>query len=233
MTVPLVQRKSDVYVGADNLDTYSYPFVIAAYGELIVQTQVVATGVITDLVLDTGFTATGEGSATGGSIVLTGGNLPTGTNLLIKGDLDFDQLTDFDNQGGWHPEVHEAAFDKLTKMAQLNKDVRESHLSFPLFDGDDLNYEAPSVADRAGKVLASDALGNVTAVDVLDEDDLASDSATGLATQQSIKAYVDDSLTPTAYTGGESVTLPNGMIMKHGYKLTPISHIRKITIILM
>ena len=57
-------------------------------------------------------------------------------------------------------------------------------------------------------------------VSVLDEDDMTSDSATALATQQSIKAYVDDSSTdgfsPTAYAGEESVTLPNGLIMKMG-----------------
>jgi hypothetical protein len=49
---------------------------------------------------------------------------------------------------------------------------------------------------------------------------MASDSATSLATQQSIKAYVDTSKTsafvPTAYAGEGSVTLPNGLIMKWG-----------------
>ena len=53
---------------------------------------------------------------------------------------------------------------------------------------------------------------------LLDEDDLSSDSATRGATQQSIKAYVDSApnFTPSSYTGGESVTLPNGLIMKFG-----------------
>jgi len=57
-------------------------------------------------------------------------------------------------------------------------------------------------------------------VNILDEDDMSSDSATALATQQSIKSYVDDSSTdgfsPTTYAGEESVTLPNGLIMKWG-----------------
>jgi len=58
-----------------------------------------------------------------------------------------------------------------------------------------------------------------TQVDILDEDDMASDSATSLASQQSIKAYVDNSkagFNPTSYSGGESVTLPNGLIIKMG-----------------
>ena len=56
-------------------------------------------------------------------------------------------------------------------------------------------------------------------VDILDEDNMASDSATSLASQQSIKAYVDNSkagFNPTSYSGGESVTLPNGLIIKMG-----------------
>ena len=68
-------------------------------------------------------------------------------------------------------------------------------------------------------------LGNVSGgaaapaeVAILDEDDMVSDSDTALATQQSIKAYVDASspFVPASYAGEESVTLPNGLIMKMG-----------------
>ena len=69
-------------------------------------------------------------------------------------------------------------------------------------------------------------LGNVSGgaaapaeVTILDEDTLVTDSATALATQQSIKAYVDNSaavFAPSTYAGEESVTLPNGLIMKFG-----------------
>lgn len=57
-------------------------------------------------------------------------------------------------------------------------------------------------------------------VSVLDEDDMSSDSATAIATQQSIKAYVDGAtnFTPSTYAGEESVTFPNGLIMKWGKK---------------
>ena len=55
-------------------------------------------------------------------------------------------------------------------------------------------------------------------ITILDEDNMASNSATSLATQQSIKAYVDNGggHSPTSYAGGESTTLPNGMIFKSG-----------------
>ncbi|GEM_PF-5232094 len=62
----------------------------------------------------------------------------------------------------------------------------------------------------------------------LDEDDMASDSATKVASQQSIKKYVDDQIVtaktsafnPTTMAGASdsigTVTLPNGLIMKWG-----------------
>ena len=74
------------------------------------------------------------------------------------------------------------------------------------------------------KVIGSIGSGNAE-IDIvgtngllLDEDDLVTDSNTKGATQQSIKAYVDGGggFTPSSYTGGESVTLPNGLIMKFG-----------------
>jgi hypothetical protein len=54
----------------------------------------------------------------------------------------------------------------------------------------------------------------------LDEDNMASDSATAVASQQSIKAHVTASSTdgwnPTSYAAEESVTVPNSIIVKQG-----------------
>ena len=60
--------------------------------------------------------------------------------------------------------------------------------------------------------------GAVEEVAVISDDELVGASATTLATSASIKAYVDEngSFTPSTYTGGESVTLPNNLIMKFG-----------------
>ncbi len=53
-----------------------------------------------------------------------------------------------------------------------------------------------------------------------DEDDMTSNSATAVASQQSVKAYVDaapsTAMTPTSYAGEESVTYANGFIFKQG-----------------
>ena len=59
------------------------------------------------------------------------------------------------------------------------------------------------------KTLTSPVLNTgVSGTAVLDEDNLASDSATQLATQQSIKAYVDNSMT-SAVTASSTTTLTN------------------------
>jgi hypothetical protein len=55
--------------------------------------------------------------------------------------------------------------------------------------------------------------------DVIDDDTMDTATNTTLATSESIKAYVDSSaqtFVPASYTGEESVTLPNGLIMKTG-----------------
>lgn len=82
------------------------------------------------------------------------------------------------------------------------------------------------------KVLGNTS-GSATApqeVNILDEDDMSSDSSTALATQQSIKAYVDGGggFSPSTYAGEESVTLPNGLIMKWG-TMAPVTGTNTIT----
>jgi hypothetical protein len=85
----------------------------------------------------------------------------------------------------------------------------------------DSNVTKAKIEDVADMKVLGNTSGSATApqeVSVLDEDDMVSDSATSLATQQSIKAYVDSApnFTPSTYAGGESVTFPNGLIMKWG-----------------
>tara|TARA_R110000751_G_scaffold13226_1_gene44590 strand:- start:2845 stop:3534 length:690 start_codon:yes stop_codon:yes gene_type:complete len=84
-----------------------------------------------------------------------------------------------------------------------------------------------STAKVLGRASASE--GDVEeAFDFKDEDNMSSNSATALASQQSIKAYADaapkaqmkadDVLGASVDGDTESVTLPNGLIMKFGEK---------------
>ena len=80
---------------------------------------------------------------------------------------------------------------------------------------------------NANVTTAKIADANVTfakLADVIDDDTMATATDTTLATSESIKAYVDTSktsaFTPSTYAGVESVTLPNGLIMKFGIHTT-------------
>ncbi len=89
----------------------------------------------------------------------------------------------------------------------------------------DANVTKAKIEDVADYKVLGNVSGSAAApaeVAILDEDNMVSNSDTALATQQSIKTYVDTTtaFTPSTYAGEESVTLPNGLIMKFGYKAT-------------
>ena len=102
--------------------------------------------------------------------------------------------------------ANKLATNAVTTTKILNANVTKAKLE---------NMSAPLKV--LGRTTAG--AGAVEEVAILDEDDLVSNSAIALATQQSIKAYVDSSaqtFVPASYAGEESVTLPNGLIMKMG-----------------
>ncbi len=80
--------------------------------------------------------------------------------------------------------------------------------------------DGSSITLIGGAIAVND--GGVTfakLADVIDSDTMEGASATKLATSESIKAYVDNSaggFTPSTYNSEESVTFPNGLIMKFG-----------------
>ena len=85
----------------------------------------------------------------------------------------------------------------------------------------DANVTKAKIEDVADYKVLGNVSGSAAApaeVAILDEDNMATNSATALATQQSIKAYVDTTtaFTPSTYEGEGSVTFPNGFIMKFG-----------------
>ena len=86
----------------------------------------------------------------------------------------------------------------------------------------DANVTKAKIEDVADYKVLGNVSGAAAApqeVAILDEDDMVSNSDTALATQQSIKTYVDATaggFTPSTYAGEDSVTFPNGLIMKWG-----------------
>ncbi len=104
------------YTGNGATTSFPYTFRIFKKSDLVVQVSDL-NGNVTELVLDTGYTVTGAGTYSGGSVVLPS-PLAAGWRITIDRVLDVVQETDLRNQGKFFPEVHEDAFDYLTMLIQ-------------------------------------------------------------------------------------------------------------------
>lgn len=122
MTVNTTKITSGPYPGNDIADTFSYGFRVEDKTQLIVF-ETDDTGVETTLVVDTDYTVAGIGVDAGGIVTRTAGALPTGYVWYIRSDYKETQLTAFGSQGGFFPDVHEAAMDKLTFLIQQIDDI--------------------------------------------------------------------------------------------------------------
>lgn len=161
-TVSTTAPRND-YVGTGATDTYSYTFKIFAATDLRVATRD-TDNVETTLAYSTDYTVTGVGSTSGGTIVLTAGNLTSGYSLTIRFDRTPRQSTDLRNQGSFFPQTHEDKFDELTRYSQQLEDVVDRSLHLPETEvGTAAKTTLPVAADRASKYLAFDADGEPVA----------------------------------------------------------------------
>lgn len=148
--------------GTGTTATLPFGWQIAQASDLIVMTQVVATGVITTLALGTGYTVNGAGIATGGTVTLTAGNLATGVNAFIASDPAELQLLLLSQANNANQADLMAALDLLTRMVQATRRVANNALQIPLVESlAVLNTTFPAAAERANLFPAFDSLGNV------------------------------------------------------------------------
>ena len=122
MTVNTTQITSGPYLGNDVADEFSYTFRVEDKTQLIVY-ETDDQGVQTTLMVDTDYTVAGIGDDGGGLITRVAGPLPTGYEWYIRSDYKQTQGTAFGSQGGFFPDVHEAAMDKLTFLVQQITDI--------------------------------------------------------------------------------------------------------------
>ncbi|EPJ3648645.1 MULTISPECIES: glycosyl hydrolase family 28-related protein [Citrobacter freundii complex] len=115
MTVSTEVDHND-YIGNGVTTSFPYTFRIFKKYDLVVQVVDLNEN-ITELILDTDYTATGAGGYTGGNVVLSS-PLADGYQISISRELPVTQETDLRNQGKFFAEVHEDAFDKLTMLIQ-------------------------------------------------------------------------------------------------------------------
>lgn len=169
MTVPST-TSSVSYIGTGSSGPFPFTWQVNAAADLVVYTQVVATGVITLLVNNlsiTSYVVTGIGVQTGGTITLTanGGVLPIGTNLFIASDPAEIQPLLLQQGANFNASDLMNQLDYMTREIQATRRVANNALQFPVTESlAGLNAALPAAAQRASKSLSFDSLGNVTVV---------------------------------------------------------------------
>ena len=122
------------------------------------------------------------------------GTAAQGGAVPLIGDLDFLNKVAVDtsnNRIGVFVEVSSAAVEQVRFQDGAIVPVTDSDIDLGTSTSEFKDLYIDGTANIDSLTLASGA----TATSIVDEDDMASDSATALSTQQSIKAYVDAQLT--------------------------------------
>ncbi|HBV6422913.1 TPA: phage tail protein [Klebsiella pneumoniae] len=115
MTVS-TQVSRNEYTGNGATTQYDFTFRILDKSHLLVQTMDTSENIVT-LTLGTDYTVTGVNRYNGGKVVLTSA-LPVGYKISIERSTPVTQESSIRNQGGFFPEIHEDALDKLTMLVQ-------------------------------------------------------------------------------------------------------------------
>ena len=160
MTISSTTVKNS-YSGNGTLDTFNYTFKVFADADL----QVIirdANATETVKTLTTHYTVTGAGSASGGTIVFTTGNIPTATEtVVIRRASPQTQAIDYIANDPFPAESHEEGLDRsMMAIQQLQEEVDRS---IKLSRTNTMNSTEFTIGDtdRAGKIFGFDSSGEL------------------------------------------------------------------------
>ena len=160
MTISSTTVKNS-YSGNGTLDTFNYTFKIFADADV----QVIirdATATETVKTLTTHYTVTGAGSASGGTIVFTSGNIPSDTEtVVIRRASPQTQAIDYIANDPFPAESHEEGLDRsMMAIQQLQEEVNRS---IKLSRTNTMTSTEFTIGDtdRAGKVFGFDSAGEL------------------------------------------------------------------------
>jgi hypothetical protein len=163
MTISSTTRVAGPFTGNGTASAFPFAFKVFAAGDLDVLRTLTSTGVVTTLVLNSDYTVAlnaDQNTSPGGTVTLTGGNLATGTTLLVASGVDNTQQVDLTNQGGFYPEVINDALDRATIQVQQVQGQANRGIRYPDTEIS-LNAVLPKASDRANQYLAFDSTGAV------------------------------------------------------------------------
>ena len=160
MTISSTTVKNS-YSGNGTLDTFNYTFKIFADADI----QVIirdATATETVKTLTTHYTVTGAGSASGGTIVFTAGNIPSATEtVVIRRASPQTQAIDYIANDPFPAESHEEGLDRsMMAIQQLQEEIDRS-IKLSRTNTMTSTEFAVGSTDRAGKIFGFDDNGEL------------------------------------------------------------------------
>lgn len=146
------------YTGDNSTVNLAVPFSFDDDADLVVIRRVTATGAETTLALTTDYTVTGGDGSTGTVAMVSAPN--SSVTVTIARSTSATQEADYRENDPFPAETHEGAIDKLTRIAQENRNlVTGRALLLPATEAGSGNNTLPSSVDRAGGFLYFDANG--------------------------------------------------------------------------
>ena len=147
------------YTANGSTTVFSFPYKFNTNSDLTVIETNVSTGVDTTKTLTTDYTVSGAGNSGGGSVTFLVAPVNS-RRITIQRVVALTQETDYQPDDDFPAEVHEAALDKLTMIAQQLNDADARTLKAPVADSITLGT-LPLDTVRANKALVFDATGQV------------------------------------------------------------------------
>lgn len=163
MTVSSTIRKAGPFVGNNAATTFPFSFKVFTKSDVKVL-LVNLNGLATVLTLDSDYSVflnTEQDKNPGGWITypIVGNPLATGYELVMLGDLPYDQETDITNQGGFYPSVIEGMSDRSTIQIQQLAEI--SSRAIVVSEVESTSPVLPGAQARANMVVGFDALGSL------------------------------------------------------------------------
>ena len=161
MTVSSTTVKNS-YSGNGSNNTFVYGFKIFANTDIQVTIRS-STGTETTKSLTTHYTVTGVGSASGGNVVFTTGNIPTAseTVVLIR-NVPQTQAIDYIANDPFPAETHEEGLDRATMTTQQVQEELDRSIKLSRTNTMTSTEFTVGATDRANKVLSFDSTGELS-----------------------------------------------------------------------
>jgi hypothetical protein len=149
------------YSGNGSTDVFAYNFKIDAEAEIQV---IIRSSNATETVksLTTHYTVSGVGTASGGNVTFTSGNIPAnGETVVLRRATTKTQTVDLVENDPFNAETVEGAFDKSVKIGQELQEEVDRSIKLSRTNTMTSTEFAVSATDRANKILAFDGSGEI------------------------------------------------------------------------